>query len=328
MDIAQLEAFVHVAELGSFTRAATILDMTQPALSRLVRQLEVELRQNLLVRNGRGVSVNEAGQLMLAHAKGILLQIERATDDLTQFRSEVGGHFTVGLAPSIAKVVTVDLVRSIRERFPGAAISVVEGLSKHLVEWLMMGRIDAAILYDTTSTPLIDKRTLFEEELFLIGRHGGGAGMPDAVRLAGIGAYPLVIPGRMHAIRHIVETSAAETGAKLNIALEVDAVTSILDLVNDGFGHAVLPLNAIRSDPQRRQFDITPITSPTIRSRLTLATSARHPLSQLAIQVIQMMERDILPLYTEQRAGSVPPPGAGAGAKTGKQVKRGRPTPP
>jgi LysR family nitrogen assimilation transcriptional regulator len=299
MDINQLEAFVHVAELGSFTRAATILDMTQPALSRLVRQLEVELRQNLLVRNGRGVTVNEAGQLMLAHAKGILLQIERATDDLTQFRSEVGGHFNVGLTPSIAKVVTVELVRRIRERFPEATISVVEGLSKHLVEWLLMGRIDAAILYDTSNTPLIDKRTLFEEELFLIGRHGS-ATMPASVKLADIGHYPLVIPGRMHAIRHIVETSAAEIGTKLTIALEVDAVTSILDLVCDDCGHAVLPLNAIRSDPQRRQFDVTPIVAPTIRSRLTLATSTRHPLSQLAIRVIQMMERDILPLYFDQ----------------------------
>ena len=301
MEINQLVAFVHVAELGSFTRAATILDMTQPALSRLVRQLEVELRQNLLIRNGRGVQVNEAGQLMLAHAKGILQQIERATSDLTQFRGAVGGHFNVGLTPSIAKVVTVELVRRIRERFPDATISVVEGLSKHLVEWLLMGRIDAAILYDTTNTPLIDKRTLYQEELFLIGKHGT-PGMPAAVRLADIGNYPLVIPGRMHAIRHVVETSAAEIGAKLSIALEVDAVTSILDLVCDGCGHAVLPQNAIRSDPQRRQFDLTPIVSPALHSRLTLATSTRHPLSQLAIRLIEMMEQDILPIYTEQGA--------------------------
>ena len=63
MDLKQLEYFVRVVELGSFTRAALALDIAQPALSRQVRTLEVELRQNLLVRNGRGVTPTEAGAL-------------------------------------------------------------------------------------------------------------------------------------------------------------------------------------------------------------------------------------------------------------------------
>ena len=63
MDLKQLEYFVRVAELGSFTRASSVLDIAQPALSRQVRLLEVELRQNLLLRNGRGVTTTEAGKL-------------------------------------------------------------------------------------------------------------------------------------------------------------------------------------------------------------------------------------------------------------------------
>ena len=72
MDLKQLEYFVRVAELGSFTRAAQVLGVAQPALSRQVRLLEVELRQNLLVRNGRGATPTEAGQLLLEHGRGIL----------------------------------------------------------------------------------------------------------------------------------------------------------------------------------------------------------------------------------------------------------------
>ena len=79
MDLKQLEYFIRVAELGSFTRAgARALDIAQPALSRQVRLLEVELRQNLLLRNGRGATPTEAGQLLLDHARGILHQVERA----------------------------------------------------------------------------------------------------------------------------------------------------------------------------------------------------------------------------------------------------------
>ena len=86
MDLRQLEYFIRVAELGSFTRAADVLGVAQPALSRQVRLLEVELRQNLLQRHGRGAVPTEAGELLLAHGRGILHQVERARDELAQLR--------------------------------------------------------------------------------------------------------------------------------------------------------------------------------------------------------------------------------------------------
>jgi LysR family nitrogen assimilation transcriptional regulator len=289
MDLKQLEAFVHVAELGSFTRAAITLDTNQPALSRLVRHLEVELRHTLLERTGRGVTLTPAGQRMLAHAKGILQQVQRASQDLDELHGAVGGHFGIGITPSFARVATPELVRDFRSSFPGATISVAQGLSTYLIEWLMMGRIDVAVLYDTFDTPLIDKRTIFTEELFLIGPDTGDA-LTEAAReptttitLREIVRYPLVIPGRMHAIRRI--------------ELEVDAVTSILDLVSEGIGYAVLSLNATTSDVLKRRFQVIRITEPTLFSRLAIATSSKHTLSQLAVQSIAMLESKILPLY-------------------------------
>jgi LysR family nitrogen assimilation transcriptional regulator len=303
MDLKQLEAFVHVAELGSFTRAAITLDTNQPALSRLVRQLEVELRHNLLERNGRGVSLTPAGQRMLSHAKGILQQVQRASQDLDELRGTSGGHFGVGVTPSFAKVATNRLVHSFRESFPGATISVAQGLSTHLIEWLMMGRIDVAVLYDTFDTPLIDKRTVHTEELFLIGPRPDESGNqpridgPSMVPLRDIVKYPLIIPGRMHAIRRMVESAAAEQGVRLRIALEVDAVASILDLVKEGIGYAVLPLKATSGTAQDQPFRIVRISEPTLFSRLAIATSTKHTLSQLAVQSIAMLESSVLPLY-------------------------------
>lgn len=310
MDLKQLEAFVHVAELGSFTRAAITLDTNQPALSRLVRHLEVELRHTLLERNGRGVTLTPAGQRMLAHAKGILQQVQRASQDLDELHGAPGGHFAIGATPSFARVATPELVRSFRTSFPGATISVAQGLSTYLVEWLMMGRIDVAVLYDTFDTPLIDKRTLFTEELFLIGPDNDASGATHdkttraplaAIPLREITRYPLVIPGRMHAIRRMIEAAAAEQGVRLRIELEVDAVTSILDLVSEGIGYAVLSLNATASDVLKRRFQVIRITEPTLLSRLAIATSSKHTLSRLAIQAIAMIESNILPLYGNAR---------------------------
>ncbi|MDO8284058.1 MAG: LysR family transcriptional regulator, partial [Rhodoferax sp.] len=102
MDLKQLEYFVRVAELGSFTRAAIALDIAQPALSRQVRLLEVELRQTLLTRNGRGALPTEAGKLLLAHGRGILHQVERAKEELGRVRGSLAGRVAVGLPTSLA----------------------------------------------------------------------------------------------------------------------------------------------------------------------------------------------------------------------------------
>ena len=124
MDLKQLEYFVRVAELGSFTRAALALDVAQPALSRQVRLLEVELRQTLLTRNGRGAVPTEAGQLLLAHGRGILHQVERAKEELGRVRGALAGRVAVGLPTSLARVLTVPLTRAFRQQMPDATISI------------------------------------------------------------------------------------------------------------------------------------------------------------------------------------------------------------
>jgi LysR family nitrogen assimilation transcriptional regulator len=231
----------------------------------------------------------------LEHSKGILHQVDGARNALKNLQGTLDGQFKIGLAPSVARFATLALVRGFRNQFPQAGISVSEGLSTYLAEWLAMGRIDAAILYDTGDTPLVDKRLLFTEEMFLISR--ADAAVPGTIGLAELPRYPLLIPGRLHAIRTLVEMHAAERGIQLNIALELDAVPPLLDLVDEGYGHAVLPVNAILADPQQRRFRCTRIVDPPVHSRMALATSNQHPMSRLATRAVAMLESEIMPLY-------------------------------
>src|SRR4029453_18508883 len=105
MDWRQSEYFVRVAELGSFTRAAAALDIAQPALSRQVRLLEVELRQNLLIRNGRGVTTTEAGKLLLEHGRGLLHQFANAKKELARRRGAEESHIALGVPPSLSRIL-------------------------------------------------------------------------------------------------------------------------------------------------------------------------------------------------------------------------------
>ena len=176
MDLKQLEYFVRVAELGSFTRAAQALDVAQPALSRQVRLLEVELRQNLLIRNGRGANPTEAGLLLLAHARGILHQVERAREELGRVRGALAGRVAIGLPPSLSRVLAVPLMRAFRQQLPQVSAAISEGLSVNMQEWLTTGRLDIAVLYNAQPAPGLEIGPLLEEELVLV--QARPAGLP------------------------------------------------------------------------------------------------------------------------------------------------------
>lgn len=280
MDLKQLEYFVRVAELGSFTRAALALDVAQPALSRQVRLLEVELRQNLLVRNGRGATPTEAGKLLLEHARGILHQVERAREELGRVRGALAGRVAIGLPPSLARVLTVPLTRAFRQQLPQASISISEGLSAHMQEWLQTGRLDIAVLYNAMPAPDIEIAPLLDEDLLLVQPRPPGLPEdppPPPIPLAEVAKLPLVIPSRPNAIRMHVETEMANIGCRPLIALEIDGVSAILDLVADGAGAALLSRNAVASSIRPSAYQTRAVCNPTLRTRLCLATSSQRP---------------------------------------------------
>ena len=279
MDLKQIEYFVRVAEIGSFTRAAGVLDVAQPALSRQVRLLEVELRQNLLLRNGRGVTTTEAGKVMLDHGRGILHQVARAREDLGRLRGNLAGRVAVGLPPTIAKVMAVALTREFRHRLPDASLSITEGLSISMQEWLLAGRLDIALLYNPSPSPEFELMPLREEELLLIAAKPQSKSRridTSPILLADVAALPLVIPSRPNAIRMLVETTMAGIGCKPTIALEIDGVSAILDLVSDGAGNAILPSYAVATAVHPGAYCMRRIVKPRLRSKLEIATSSRR----------------------------------------------------
>ncbi len=280
MDLKQLEYFVRVAELGSFTRASIALDIAQPALSRQVRLLEVELRQNLLVRNGRGATPTEAGKLLLEHARGILHQVDRAREELGRVRGSLAGRVAIGLPPSLARVLTVPLTRAFRQQMPDAQLSISEGLSAAMQEWLVNGRLDIAVLYNAQTATGIEITPLLDEDLMLVQLRPSGLQEdppPPPLPLRDVAKLPLVIPSRPNALRMVVESEMAAIGCRPTIALEIDGVSAILDLVADGAGSAILSRNAVASSIKPSAFTVRAIGEPPLRTRLSLATSSVRP---------------------------------------------------
>jgi LysR family nitrogen assimilation transcriptional regulator len=303
MDLKQLEYFRHVAELGSFTRAANFLCIVQPALSRQVRQLEVELGQNLFERNGRGVVLTDAGSRLLEHTRGILNQIGRARQDLEDQRNGDTGHVSLGLPPSLGRSVTVPLVKAFKLQLPKASLATVEGLSTYIVEWLSLGRVDCALIYNAAPSPTVNLLPVLDDRLFLIAPRdpqASGRSARKPVMLADLADHPMIIPSRPHAIRMSIENALAGVERKLQVAHEIESIPAVIDLVRQGFGFAVLPLNAVTSTPWADEVVVRPIISPVLTTSLSMATSNQRPTGPLmrkALEVIRAIVRqEIRPL--------------------------------
>ena len=319
VNLKQLEYFVRVAELGSFSKAALILNIAQPALSRQVRLLETDLRIALLQRTGRGVVLTEAGKRLFDHSIGILQLMSRVREDIENTRGEPAGRIVVGLPPSMGRLLTLPLVEGFRRSLPKARLAIVEGLSTHLGEWISTGRVDVGLLHNPESQAALELTPVLDEPLGLVSpaeklggkRAGKKVGPRGTVTLAQLARFPLILPERSHAIRKLLETQAALAGHKLDVTLEISSVQSILELVRAGHGHAILTPTALAASGQPEAFVLRPLTEPRLTSTLCLAVSAHKPLTPLTRHVLRMLRELIL-----AAAQGVPSPPARAHNKT------------
>ena len=286
MDLLRLKYFVAVAEAGSFSRAAAALHMSQPALSRQVLLLEEEVGLRLLERTGRGAQATESGLALLGHARGIFELTERARADMRERQISPRGRLTVGLPPRVAHVLTADLVERFHAQFPDAAISVEEGLSIRLREWLMAGRLDLALVFDPPHSPQLQQETLVREPLVLISSQP----LPQRMRLAEVARRPLVMSSGPHALRQLLEQHTRPRDLQLKLVAEVDSVQTVLSLVARGVADTVLPISAAKAWIYPQPLHMAAIHAPAMRNQLVLAipkARAATRLSRFAAQLLR-----------------------------------------
>ena len=281
MNLNQLNYFIHVAEHGSFSKAALVLGVAQPALSRQVRALETELRETLLLRNGRGVELTEAGRRLLEHGQGILHLVAQAREDLTSQRDEPVGRIVVAMPPTQARLHTLALVQAFRAQMPRARLAVVEGFSVHITEWMTSGRADLALVYNPEPLPALEILPLAQEQLCLVSPRDAAPRRP--ITLRELSRYPLVMPQRGHIFRKRMESAAAIAGVQLNVEWEIASVPAILELVAAGIGHAALGEQALKLFERPDELAVTRFRDVDISTTLCLVTPAQKrstPLTQ------------------------------------------------
>lgn len=290
MDIKQLKYFVHVAEMGSFSKAAAYLSIAQPALSRQIRNLESDLDVLLLHRNGRGVSTTEAGQTLLGRAKTILEDLENTEKEIAALSGMATGSATLGVPPTVSQVLITPLIKRFRTFYPAVSVQVVEGFSGHINEWLANGRLDVAVLYNAPRTKQLSAERLLTEELFLVAPVSWRQDDSATVNLRDLAGLPLILPSRPHGLRVLVDSVAARAGVKLRVDFEIDALPAIKELVEEGTGATILPFASVFRETRDGRMFARRIVNPPFSRTLVLATSTQRPLSLAAKALLEQMK--------------------------------------
>lgn len=298
MEFVDLLHFVSIAETGSFTKSAIQNNVAQSALSRRIRDLETELGTALFYRNGRGVVLTEAGELFLIRARGILAEREALRQDMRRVAGELDGTVKLAVPPSVGLVLLAPLLRRIRADHPRIRMRVLEGFSGHVADWLAAGKVDLAVLYKMKSSALLDAEHLLFEDMFLISspdapRLGG----PDGVALAGLAGQELVLPGLPHGLRVLTEEAAARAEVTLNVAMEVETLPTIYDLVQTGELRTILPMAAVKSEVQAGRLIAQHLTDPVISRELILAHAphrAAAPVTKAVVRLIRSTMSDLI----------------------------------
>ena len=243
MDLRQLRYFRAIAEEGSISAASQTLNVAQPALSSHVRNMEEHLGTKLLTRQARGVSLTEAGELLLHRARMVLDEVARIEDDIRNLGASPTGDVRLGLPGTIGSILSVPLVLSVKEAFPRIRLTISDAMSGFVLNWLREGLIDIAVLYMPAEEQQFKSDLLLSEELVLLAPND--TDLTGHLVPASLTELPLILPSPAHGLRTLLDGWAGQHGVTLNAEVELDSYSNIKSLVERGMGCSILPLHAV-----------------------------------------------------------------------------------
>ncbi len=288
MDLRQLRYFIAIVEAGSFTKASASLHVAQPALSQHLRMMEADFGVALLVRHPRGVWPTEAGARLIERAREIEARFG-VLADYVRGPQIPSGDVRFGMPGTINEQLGVALIEAAQKLYPDVRIRISEAMSGYVLSWLRQGTIDLAMLYNVTDEKNLRLHHALTEEIHLFARIGmTGAPSGRAVRLQSALRLPLVLPGRTHGLRELIEIAAATIGCPVSPAIEIDSYRQIKDLPVRGLAFGMLPKTAIRQELADGIFQAWRLSRPVLMRRIYLGYQAVAPLSTASRAIGQL----------------------------------------
>ncbi len=240
MEIGQLEAFVQVATLRSFSKAADALYLTQPTITARIQSIERDLGEPLFERMGRSIRLTDAGQAFLPHAQRALQSLREGRDALASLRNVEMGTLTIGTAPTIGTYVLPGILQQYAARYPGVEVSIRTGRSAEVMGLVLADEVQVGFERFLVH-PEIETIPLYEDAIHLMAAADHPLAQRGHATVAEVAQESVVffdVGASYHALSHAM---FQQMGVSPRHSLEVDTLEMAKHLVLKGLGLAFLP---------------------------------------------------------------------------------------
>jgi len=295
MNLRQLELFIAIAESGSFSRGAEKALLTQSTVSQHISSLESEVGLRLLDRTGRGAELTAAGQLFLDHARSVLAELATLRASLASFSGLADAPLSVGASNIPGTYLIPRLLPELARRHPGIRLTLLGGASRAILDRLLKGEIELAVVGSHPDLPGCDFTPLkpdllvlvvgpqhpwrgktitpqqLPEEALLLRESGSGSDLALRAALIGIGLDP----------------------AQLRVAARLGSNEAIKESIAGGFGAAFLSESSIQREEARSELAIVPVTGLIVSRHLWLVTRSQRTPSPAAAAFAALLRETV-----------------------------------
>jgi DNA-binding transcriptional LysR family regulator len=269
LSLRQIRAFVYVAELGTFTRAAAMLHVSQPALTVQIRNLEGALRSRLFDRNSRSVELTRAGRDLLPLLQRALQDLDAVVANTHATSAGRGGMVRIASLPSFAASLLPDVILACRTKNPGLGFVVRDAVAERVTELVRNEDVDIGLTGGEVPTAEVDVLLRTKDRLCLVFPEGHAIGRGRRLRIEDLVDLPLVLTDPATSVRAHVEAAFHALGRRPLIACETTYMMTAVAMVRAGLGFTILPASAreIRAEPTLRR---RPIDGPAFVRTITI----------------------------------------------------------
>jgi DNA-binding transcriptional LysR family regulator len=279
MEIKQIRCFLAVYEEGSFSKAASRLNATQPGLSVQIAGLETELGVNLFERHARGVQPTAAGRRFYQHGLDLLRAANSANEEMRSLSGKIIGNVTAGIPPTISRAALAPVLSRYVQTYPDVNIRVVEAYSNNLVSLINGREVDFAVVTFVPGNSALEFTEIFRDRFVLVSGRALGLTPMAPFRMDSRADLKLVLPSLRNGLHRLLDEPLQTGRIKASKIIEIDGLGGALEFVAISDWAALMTAASVRDLADDDRLVISPIEGEQIEVRYFLAHLASAPLS-------------------------------------------------
>lgn len=286
MDFDQLNTFLEVAKLGSFSRAAEKVLRSQPAVSAQIRQLEQEYGHKLFDRSTKSVRLTPAGEVVLDYARQLLTLRNSSMQAASDWNGVPTGTLSIGANEGTFLYVLPKVFAEYHRRFPKVKISVYRSFTHKVSEKVEEGVIDLGVLTMPVKSASLVATPVFRDRILVMVGPRSPLFDRRSVTLQELAQQPLIMP-KTGSIRKLMEKNLRPFREKLNITMELTSVVMIKQFVMDGFGVSLICASFASRNVRRDEARLLKIEGPELWRELALVYRKDRSLPLVASSFVE-----------------------------------------